>query len=79
MSVLERMCSRVVEKTCGSARLTLVSLVFGDRTFHSFSVQHSSTDAHKNTRTLTSGVSLSVLTDGRARGYGSSLQRNQYM
>ena len=49
------------EKTCGSAQLTLVSLVFGVRTFHSFSVHHSSTDAHKNTCTLTSGVSLSVL------------------
>ena len=57
------MCSRVVEKTCGSARLTLVSLVFGIHTFHSFSVHHSSTDAHKNTRTLTSGVSLRILTE----------------
>ena len=47
-------------KTCGSARLILVSLVFGDCIFHSFSVHHSSTDAHKNTRTLTSGVSLST-------------------
>ena len=57
MEVRDSHLSRVVKKTCGSARLTLVSLVFGDRTFHSFSVHHSSTDAHKNTRTLTSGVS----------------------
>ena len=47
-------------KTCGSAWLTLVSLVFIVCTFHSFCVHHSSTDAHKITSTLTSGVSVSV-------------------
>ena len=56
------MCSRVVGKTCGSARLTLVSLVFVVRTFHLFCVHHSSTDAYKTTSPLTSGVSLSVHT-----------------
>jgi len=54
------MCSRVEKKTCGRARLTLVSLVWVFRTIHSFCILHSSTDSHKNTKHLTSGVSLSV-------------------
>ena len=47
------------EKTCGRARLTLVSLVWVFCTIHLFCILHSSTDLHKNTKHLTSGVSLS--------------------
>jgi len=57
--ILERMYSRVEKKTCGCARLTWVKRVWVFCTIHLFCILHSSTDLHKNTKHLTSGVSLS--------------------